>query len=313
MAVPGPDLAVPGLEVVGLRVKSAGASWSDPPGSNHALPTGDRAADLRPLAPTDVENLFELDTDPGVLRYLTAASAPTLEQVRSEVLPRMLGYDEREPGYGFWAAESAGGFLGWFELRPLANREPGEVELGYRLRRSAWGKGYATEGAAALVWAGFTDFGVRRVVAETMTVNTGSRRVLEKVGLRFVRTFHESWIQPVAGTEHGDVEYALTREEWADGSSVRPEFGIRVVDLPTRARDLPTRARDVPTRARDVPTRARDVPTRARDVPSRARDVPSRARDVPSRARDVPSRARDVPSRARDVPSRARDVPTRGG
>jgi RimJ/RimL family protein N-acetyltransferase len=55
---------------------------------------------------------------------------------------------------------------------------------------------------------------VERVVATTMTVNRGSRRVMEKVGLRYVRTFHVDWPDPLDGAEFGEVEYALTRDEW---------------------------------------------------------------------------------------------------
>jgi RimJ/RimL family protein N-acetyltransferase len=90
------------------------------------------------------------------------------------------------------------------------------VELGYRLRKSAWGHGYATEGSRALIAKGFTEFGVRRVYATTMSVNTASRRVLEKAGLRFVRTFHQDWPDPIPGDHLGDVEYALTRAEWQE-------------------------------------------------------------------------------------------------
>ena len=92
--------------------------------------------------------------------------------------------------------------------------EEGEVEVGYRLVRSAWGKGYATEGSRALIERGFTSLGVRRVVASTMVVNIASRRVLEKAGMRLVRTFHQPWPYPIEGDEHGDVEYALLRSEW---------------------------------------------------------------------------------------------------
>jgi RimJ/RimL family protein N-acetyltransferase len=52
------------------------------------------------------------------------------------------------------------------------------VELGYRLRRAAWGHGYATEGSRTLISMGFTDLGVQRVYAHTMTANTASRHVL---------------------------------------------------------------------------------------------------------------------------------------
>jgi RimJ/RimL family protein N-acetyltransferase len=54
------------------------------------------------------------------------------------------------------------------------------------------------------------------VYAETMAVNRGSRRVMEKSGLRLVRTFHQSWPDRIEGDEHGDVEYALTRAEWEE-------------------------------------------------------------------------------------------------
>jgi RimJ/RimL family protein N-acetyltransferase len=47
-----------------------------------------------------------------------------------------------------------------------------------------------------------------------MTVNTGSRRVMEKAGLRYVRTFFMAWPESIPGDEHGDVEYALAREAW---------------------------------------------------------------------------------------------------
>jgi RimJ/RimL family protein N-acetyltransferase len=47
-----------------------------------------------------------------------------------------------------------------------------------------------------------------------MAVNLASRRVMEKSGLEYVRTFHQDWPDPIAGTEHGEVEYALTRAAW---------------------------------------------------------------------------------------------------
>lgn len=60
----------------------------------------------------------------------------------------------------------------------------------------------------------FEELGANRVVAQTMAVNTPSRKVMERIGLRFVRSFHEVFDDPLPGTQHGEVEYALTREEW---------------------------------------------------------------------------------------------------
>ena len=94
------------------------------------------------------------------------------------------------------------------------------VDLGYRLRRSAWNQGYATEGSRALISLGFTDLGVERVFGHTMTVNTASRRVMEKCGLTLVRTTPYEGTGIIEGAEHGEVEYAIIKSEWetrADG------------------------------------------------------------------------------------------------
>jgi RimJ/RimL family protein N-acetyltransferase len=171
---------------------------------------------LRRFTEDDLENLVELDSDPEVMRFITGGRATPREEVANEILAAFLDHYERYAGYGFWAAveKSTEGFLGWFHFRPAEGAPPGEVELGYRLRRSAWGKGYATEGSRALIDKGFTEFGVERVVASTMVVNVASRRVMEKSGLRFVRVFHQPWPDSIEGEEEGDVEYALSKEEW---------------------------------------------------------------------------------------------------
>jgi RimJ/RimL family protein N-acetyltransferase len=171
---------------------------------------------LRQFTTDDLEALVELDSDPAVMRFITGGRATPREEMRDDILPTWLGYYDRFAGYGFWAAieRTTGAFLGWFHFRPAPGRPLDEPELGYRLRRSAWGQGYATEGARALIDTGFRDLGVRRVVAETMTVNTASRRVMEKAGLRFVRTFFQDWPDRIEGDELGDVEYAIERAEW---------------------------------------------------------------------------------------------------
>ena len=172
---------------------------------------------LRCFTPADVDNLVELDSDPEVMHFVTGGRGTSVEEVRHEVLPAFLGYHDRYPGYGFWAVveKASGQFLGWFHLRPVPDGgRPDEPELGYRLRRSAWGKGYATEGCRALIGKAFAELGADRVFAETMVVHTASRRVMEKAGLQLVRTFHQPWPDKIDGDEHGDVEYALTRAEW---------------------------------------------------------------------------------------------------
>ena len=171
---------------------------------------------LREFTPDDLDDLVALDGDPEVMHYVTGGRTTPREEIRDDILPAFLAYHDRGTGYGFWAAieKSSGDFLGWFHFRPRPGAPVDEPELGYRLRASAWGKGYATEGSRAIVRKGFTDLGVRRVVAETMAVHVASRRVMEKAGLRLVRTFHQPWPYPIEGDEHGDVEYALERDEW---------------------------------------------------------------------------------------------------
>jgi RimJ/RimL family protein N-acetyltransferase len=173
---------------------------------------------LRRFTPDDVDNLVRLDADPAVMRYITGGRPTPRAEIEDERLPRYLRYYEQFPGFGFWAAveRATGTFLGWFHFRPLPDAPPGEVELGYRLHRAAWGQGYATEASRTLIDQGFAAFGVQRVVASTMAVNIGSRRVMEKSGLRFVRAFFMEWPDKIDGDEQGDVEYALTRAEWLD-------------------------------------------------------------------------------------------------
>jgi RimJ/RimL family protein N-acetyltransferase len=171
---------------------------------------------LRRFTMADVDNLVSLDADPDVMHFITGGIPTARDEIENETLPAFLGYYQRFERYGFWAAieKATGEFLGWFHFRPRAEGAPDEAELGYRLRKSAWGKGYATEGSRALIRKGFTELGVRRVVAETMAVNVASRRVMEKAGLTLVRTFHAAWPYRIEGGELGDVEYALDRADW---------------------------------------------------------------------------------------------------
>ncbi|WP_431676882.1 GNAT family N-acetyltransferase [Kitasatospora sp. KL5] len=174
---------------------------------------------IRPFTGADLDDLAALHGDPEVMRRIDDGRPVPRAVTEHDTLPALLReYRELPAGAGCFAAveRSTGGFLGWFSLRPAASRGlTGGTELGYRLRPACWGRGLATEGARAMVGSAFRDLGAQRVVATTMTVNTASRRVLEKAGLVLVRTFFEEWPEYIEGAEHGDVEYALTRQEWA--------------------------------------------------------------------------------------------------
>jgi RimJ/RimL family protein N-acetyltransferase len=184
--------------------------------------------ELRRLTGADLDWLTALHGDPAVMRYIDDGVGVPAEVVASQTLPGILGeYEQLPPGLGCFAAvpRPGGGPVGWLSLRPASSvgleDEQGTVELGYRLFPAAWGRGYATEGARALVRHAFTAVGADRIVATTMTVNTGSRRVLEKAGLRLVRTFCAQWPGYLTGAEHGDVVYALDRDCYQPSSRSR--------------------------------------------------------------------------------------------
>jgi RimJ/RimL family protein N-acetyltransferase len=191
---------------------------------------------LRRFTPDDLDDLVALDADPAVMRYINGGRPTPRDEMRDDYLPFWLAYYERGEAWGFWAAieRATGAFLGWFHLRPQREDPPDAPELGYRLVRTAWGRGYGTEGSRALVRKAFEELDASRVYATTMKVNDASWRVMEKAGLRYIRTFRADWPDRIEGEEHGDVEYALTRAEWEAGDGPgqdrgRPGSGPRAI------------------------------------------------------------------------------------
>jgi len=166
----------------------------------------------------DADLLIELDSDPAVMRYLTGGEPTAPEVVRERDLPSILaGYEKWGGKFGLFAAQAkdCGAFIGWFILRPEPGGPLDEVELGYRLRQAAWDKGYATEGSRALLGKAFTELDMRLVWAETMSVNHGSRKVMEKVGMTVAETIATPPdMQMIEGSEHGGVRYEIAKEQW---------------------------------------------------------------------------------------------------
>ncbi|WP_432846856.1 GNAT family N-acetyltransferase [Amycolatopsis sp. CA-161197] len=179
---------------------------------------------LRRFTPADGGALADLHGDPEVMRFVDDGRPVSREVVEGTTLPGFLAeYRDLPAGFGCFAAVNSGTdqFAGWFSLRPATSRglEGGGTEVGYRLLPAVWGRGFATEGLQAVLGKAFAELGAERVVATTMTVNTRSRRVLEKAGLGLVRTFFLEWPEYLEGAEHGDVEYALSREEWVSSTA----------------------------------------------------------------------------------------------
>ena len=161
--------------------------------------------------------LFDLDNDSEVMRFISKGQPTALSRIENDILPRFLAYYTKSPPQGFWAAHlrSNEEFIGWFHLRP-DKFEPAEMELGYRLKVGAWGRGLATEGSRTLVERAFLDWGYEKLSARTLSLNLASRRVMEKAGLKFECEF--LWSAEVmpewSEAERRGVKYGLSRQEF---------------------------------------------------------------------------------------------------
>lgn len=166
---------------------------------------------LRPCSPGDREDFISLERDAEVMRFLNGGAVDHQRTRPDDVTFLMPRGTEPE----VWTARRPddGAFVGWF---CLFDEGDGRAEIGYRLHRDAWGQGLASEGAAALIGWGFANAGCERIVACTMAVNHASRRVMEKVGMRYTHTDHAECPVPIEGSDAGEVWYELTRSAWAE-------------------------------------------------------------------------------------------------
>ena len=156
----------------------------------HAVPPPTERLRFRRLDERDVADLVALDSDPEVTKYVTSTAPPDAADFRDAILPRWNATFADSP-FGFFAALDRTGedaFVGWFHLRP-DGPDPNVLDLGFRLRRSVWGRGLATEGGRALIAWGFSFEHVERITGHCLEGNAASARVLRKCGLHFVGSF----------------------------------------------------------------------------------------------------------------------------
>jgi RimJ/RimL family protein N-acetyltransferase len=167
---------------------------------------------LRRLTMDDLPLMIRLNTNREVFRFLDT-TLPTPGEIEAELRQSLEEYAHSfAPGRlaAFLRADDA--FVGRFSLHPFGGES--ELSVGYRLMPEFWGAGLATEGTRALIDVGFGMPDIDVVRAQTMFVNAGSRGVMAKSGMHYVRTFHEEFDDPLPGTELGEVEYAITKQEW---------------------------------------------------------------------------------------------------
>lgn len=154
---------------------------------------------LRNLTEDDLDCLVELDSDRLVMRYINGGIAVGRDAIAKSFLPYVKSYDS-QADYGFWAilAKPDREFIGWIFLRPEMNfellrqlnlAEADATEIGYRIGRSHWNRGYTTEAARSLIDRSFTKSNIAKISAWALKENRASTRVMEKAGLKLQQEY----------------------------------------------------------------------------------------------------------------------------
>jgi len=149
---------------------------------------------LREFKETDIDGMFELDSDPEVHRYLGNKPVKTKEESQKIITSAMKQYQER--GIGRWAVieKSSGEFTGWSGIRLNTeynmNGFTRYYDVGYRLIKRYWGKGFATESGKAAVNYAFNVLKLQELYATTEIGNQASHNALLKIGLHYVEDFY---------------------------------------------------------------------------------------------------------------------------
>lgn len=153
---------------------------------------------LREVSEADAPFMLELLNSRGFIEGIADRGVRTVEQARAYIVERMLSAYAKD-GYGMWVAveRASGEPVG---VAGLVNRDVlDHPDVGYAFLERAWGRGYAQEAAAAVLRHAREALGMNTVVAITSPGNRASQRVLEKVGLRFVRMIDlPGWDEPSA-------------------------------------------------------------------------------------------------------------------
>jgi len=167
--------------------------------------------EMRPMEPDDLAWYAELAGDAEVMQYIGHAGPLSHEQATERLARYVRCWDEHALGmFGVRLREEPLP-VGWAGLQPLSGTD--EIEVGYAFGRAAWGCGYATEVASAIVRWGFEELGLARIVAVASPENTGSRHVMDKLGMRY------EGMRP--GSGQPSVYYSLTPAAFARAAPLR--------------------------------------------------------------------------------------------
>ena len=177
---------------------------------------------LREITTEDLDDFFEMDSDPELHRYLGTQPVMNRDQIIETIHYVRQQYIDN--GIGRWAIadKSTNRFMGWtgFKLvKDLINNQTDYYDLGYRLIRKYWGKGYATETAKASLDYGFANLNTEQIIATVNCENDASNNVMKKLGFSFVETFY------LHNLKHN--WYKMNKTEWTDRMSMNERSNLK--------------------------------------------------------------------------------------
>jgi RimJ/RimL family protein N-acetyltransferase len=170
---------------------------------------------LRPFTLDDVDAYYAaVYGDPDVMRYLPGGVPRSRE--RTQQIVEFFMHHREQNGFAPWAVihKADNRLIGECGLNTVFDSRPREIEVLYALAKPYWGQGFATEGARASLRFGFEEVDLQRIIGLAMPENTASRRVMEKLGMRY------EGIKKYYGMKL--ATYTITREAFRwDGSPYR--------------------------------------------------------------------------------------------
>ena len=148
---------------------------------------------IRKLEEKDAEGMFVMDSDPEVHKYVGGNPAQNIQHIRDVIQNIHNQYIDNGIGRCAVIEKSSDEFAGWSGFKFMkgpVNKHSDFYDFGYRLAKKFWGKGYATESGIAALQYGIETLQLNDIYAMTDIDNKASRRVLEKLGFKYIETFN---------------------------------------------------------------------------------------------------------------------------
>lgn len=158
---------------------------------------------LRRMNETDKDSVFAMRSDVEVMRFIRA---PQIKKSEAENWINLISsrWETEKIGFCAMVEKTSNQFIGWCGLWRLAEND--EIEVGYALFKEFWGKGYAAEASKAFLDYGFNQLNLEKIVAVANPENKSSRRVMEKLGMKY------DYLGEFYGRDL--VHYSISQEEF---------------------------------------------------------------------------------------------------